>query len=100
RLATDGAIRSAHDCAEGGLAVTLAECCFEAGGAGADVDVPVAATDGGVDATTATLFGESASRVVVSVAPDRTAAVLAAAHAAGVPAARIGTTGGGARRGS
>ena len=34
---------SAHDCAEGGLAVALAECCFDTGGIGVEVDVPVAA---------------------------------------------------------
>ena len=27
--AASGVIRSAHDCAEGGVAVTLAECCFD-----------------------------------------------------------------------
>ena len=31
-LAKDGRIQSAHDCAEGGVAVTLAECCFDSGG--------------------------------------------------------------------
>ena len=36
--AATGLIRSAHDCAEGGLAVTLAECCFDTG-LGAVVDV-------------------------------------------------------------
>ena len=29
RAIRDGLIESAHDCAEGGLAVTLAECCFD-----------------------------------------------------------------------
>ena len=38
-----GAIRSAHDCAEGGFAVALAECCFETGGVGADVAIAVRA---------------------------------------------------------
>jgi phosphoribosylformylglycinamidine synthase len=42
----------------------------------------------------ATVFGESASRVVVSVEESRAADVLARAVAAGVPAARIGQTGG------
>ena len=42
----------------------------------------------------ATLFGESASRVIVGVDPSKAADVLAKAAAAGVPAARIGTTGG------
>ena len=30
----EGLLRSAHDCAEGGLAVTLAECAFGTGGVG------------------------------------------------------------------
>jgi phosphoribosylformylglycinamidine synthase len=42
----------------------------------------------------ATLFGESASRIVVSAAQDAAPRVLAAAAAAGVPAAVIGRTGG------
>ena len=36
--AAAGLIRSAHDCAEGGLAVTMAECCFDSS-FGVDVDV-------------------------------------------------------------
>ncbi|MGA7935256.1 MAG: phosphoribosylformylglycinamidine synthase subunit PurL [Kovacikia sp.] len=35
-----GWIHSAHDCAEGGLAVALAECCIS-GGLGADIQLPV-----------------------------------------------------------
>ena len=93
-----GRIRSAHDCAEGGFAVTLAECCFEGGRFGAEVSIGAAASDGGIDRLTATLFGESASRAIVSVTPEHTGAVLAAAAAAGVTAARIGTTGGDAIR--
>jgi phosphoribosylformylglycinamidine synthase subunit PurL len=91
-------VRSAHDCAEGGLAVTLAECCFDAAGLGAEVDVVSAASDGGVDMLAATLFGESASRVILSVEPARLSDVLAAAGAAGVPAAHIGQTTGSAIR--
>ena len=34
-----GLVRSAHDCSEGGLAVALAECCFNPDGLlGVDVD--------------------------------------------------------------
>ena len=43
----------------------------------------------------ATLFGESASRVVVSVAPAREREALELARKAGVPAAAIGVVGGG-----
>jgi phosphoribosylformylglycinamidine synthase len=93
-LIARGLVRSAHDCAEGGFAVTLAECCFETDGIGADVSMTQAASDGGVDSLAATLFGESASRVVLSTEPRHLDRVLAAAASAGVPAARIGRTGG------
>ena len=93
-LASRRLVRSAHDCAEGGLAVALAECCCEANGLGVDVAIGSVAPVAGVDRLAGTLFGESASRVLVSVAPDRTATVLEAARAAGVPAAKIGRTGG------
>jgi phosphoribosylformylglycinamidine synthase len=92
--AARGAIRSAHDCADGGFAVALAECCFDAGGMGADVAIERASSDGGVDALAATLFGESATRVIVSVAPAELQTVLADAARAGLHAARIGRTGG------
>jgi len=54
--------------------------------------------DGGVDRLAATLFGESASRVIVSVAPGDVAVVMDRAKAAGVPAQRLGRTGGRAIR--
>jgi phosphoribosylformylglycinamidine synthase len=53
-----GALRSAHDVAEGGLAVALAECCL-AGGIGARVDFGAPADD-------ALLFGEAPGAFVVS----------------------------------
>ena len=87
-------VRSAHDCADGGFAVALAECCFDSGAIGAEVSVAAAAADGGISTDVATLFGESASRVILSVDPSRTEAVLAKAGAAGVPAVTIGRTGG------
>ena len=91
--ASSGLIRSAHDCAEGGLAVTLAECCFDTG-FGADADLsPVPAGAAGFG-DIATLFGESASRVVVSVGRDRTAELEARAAKEGVAAAVIGRVGG------
>jgi phosphoribosylformylglycinamidine synthase len=85
-------VRSAHDCAEGGLAVTIAESCFDSSH-GVDVDVKGV---GGPAAwrTVATLFGESASRAVVSVGPEHVDRVLALAAAAKVPAVRIGVVGG------
>jgi phosphoribosylformylglycinamidine synthase len=93
-LASDGLVLSAHDCAEGGLAATLAECAFDTDGVGVEVDIPPV---GGVAqewAIDATLFGESPSRVVVSTSLTQVDDLLAAAKAAAVPAAVIGTTGG------
>ena len=52
-------IRSAHDCAEGGFAVTLAECSFDTG-LGADVDVPAVSSGAAAFGDIATLYGESA----------------------------------------
>jgi len=86
--AARGAIRSAQDCSEGGLAVAVAECCVGTGlGAGVDVQ-SVASAAGFGDVST--LFAESASRVVVSVAPAREAELLSLAARAQVPAQRIG----------
>jgi phosphoribosylformylglycinamidine synthase len=94
-LAAEGLVRSAHDCSDGGLAVTVAECAFGAGGMGAEISIEAVAA--GRDPRTndaAALFGESASRVVVSTPPDRVAEVLQRAAALGVPARVIGKTGG------
>src|SRR5579872_4144442 len=79
-----GFVRSAHDCSDGGLAVTVAESCFDTGGLGATVEL------GGADE----LFSETASRIVISVEASKEKDVLSQAAAAGIPARRIGTTGG------
>ncbi|MFP5378736.1 MAG: AIR synthase-related protein, partial [Vicinamibacteria bacterium] len=93
-LVRERLVQSAHDCSEGGLAVAVAECAFDTGGIGATIDVP--AVDGVPHgfATNATLFGESASRIVISVAPEAVAKVVARAGKAGVPVHEIGETGG------
>jgi phosphoribosylformylglycinamidine synthase subunit PurL len=93
--ASNGWLRSAHDAAEGGLAVALAESTFDTGGLGARVDLPAPPAGRDDDIGTAlTLFGESASAVVVSVAPEHLAPLLARAERDGVPARAIGETGG------
>ena len=74
RAVRSGALRSAHDVAEGGLAVALAECCV-AGGLGADVTV---------DTDEATLFGEGPGAFVVSGPHDAFIAFGAAARVVGV----------------
>ena len=89
-----GMVCSAHDCAEGGFAVALAECCVEGGGIGARVDLPgPTASNDGFDVVR-TLFGESPSRIIVSVTPARGDELLGLARSVGVPAAVIGRTGG------
>jgi phosphoribosylformylglycinamidine synthase len=92
-LIRGGAVESAHDCSEGGLAVALAECTFDSNGLGVSADLPAVS---GLDrfALNATLFGESASRIVVSAADRHLESVLKAAKAAGVPAREIGKVGG------
>jgi phosphoribosylformylglycinamidine synthase len=86
-------IESAHDCAEGGLAVTLAEGCFDSP-FGVVVDLAAVGEVPPDFRIAATLFGESASRVVVSVRPEHRARLQELARELGVPAAVIGVTGG------
>jgi phosphoribosylformylglycinamidine synthase len=83
----DGGVAACHDAADGGLLVTLAEMAMGAG-CGATLAAPPA----GIPAH-AFWFGEDQGRYVLAVADA--APVLQAAAAAGVPAARIGRTGGG-----
>jgi phosphoribosylformylglycinamidine (FGAM) synthase-like enzyme len=96
-LIYSGAVKSAHDCSDGGLAVALAECCISEQLAretprliGAEIDLSaVAATR--LDAL---LFGESQGRVVISVSPLNASKVLAQAKILGVPAMQLGVVGG------
>ncbi len=61
-------IRAAHDLSEGGLAVAVTEMAF-AGGCGVELDITAAPqADNPSEATL--LFGESAGRLMVEVAPD------------------------------
>ena len=93
KAASAGLLQSAHDCSDGGIAITLAESAFDSGGVGLEVDVPAAASG-----VAGTLFGESASRAVVTVRPNDRQALMAMAAAIGVPALAIGRTGGPAIR--
>jgi phosphoribosylformylglycinamidine synthase subunit PurL len=83
-LADSGAMQSAHDVSDGGLAVTLAESCLGADGLAADLRI---AEEGPADYA---LFGERGARVVVSVKPAQVAAVLATARQYKVEAREIG----------
>ena len=92
-LTAESLIRSAHDCSDGGLAVTVAECAFDSdGGIGCEVTLPPAAP--GAGGAAAALFGEAASQIVVSVREADADRVAAIAAAAGVPACVLGRTGG------
>jgi len=99
-LIHSGAVKSAHDCSEGGLAVALAESCISQLVAretprliGAQVDLGAAQAPQGMRLD-ALLFGEAQARVIISVAAVNAVKVLAQAKILGVPAARIGTVGG------
>jgi phosphoribosylformylglycinamidine (FGAM) synthase-like enzyme len=84
-----GLVASAHDCAEGGIAVALAECCVTgAQRVGAEVALPAGARRDQV------LFGEGPSRVVVSVEPGRERAFEALMAESAIPWRWIGITGG------
>jgi phosphoribosylformylglycinamidine synthase len=94
-----GILSSAHDIAEGGLAVALAECCL-AGGLGAEIELldapPEPATVAALDREALTgvqplviLFGESPGGFLVS-GEETSLGELAA----GAPVRRIGAVGG------
>lgn len=83
-----GIVLSAHDCAEGGLAVCLAEMCIGGRvGAGVKLRQELAATDADIDDNTL-LFAESNSRIVLEVAAENEAGLLRFFE--GVPIFEIG----------
>jgi phosphoribosylformylglycinamidine synthase len=83
-----GVVSSAHDCANGGLAITLAESCLRRGlGFKGDRWQFGNRLD-------AALFGEAQSRIVVSVDQDKVRQLEALAKGQGVPLTRLGTVSG------
>lgn len=106
-LIREGLVKSAHDCSEGGLAVTLAESCFNPDklfGAKIDCSRRPAGDVRHVEATNPTdashseaatvLFNETQSRIVVSVAPGNLDSVLTMLRARDVPFQQLGKVGG------
>ena len=85
-----GLLTAAHDCADGGLAVTLVECCLAG-------DVGIEGGDG-LDLgprLDAALFGEAQSRFIVGVRDAGAAEALRALAAQSeVPASALGVAGG------
>ncbi len=86
-IVLSGRVTAAHDLADGGLAVALAEMALM-GGMGASIGT---LPDG---PTHAVLYGEDQARYLVTAGAAEAAAILTAARAAGVPCAAIGVTGG------
>ncbi len=89
-----GLVRACHDLSEGGLAVAAAEMAF-AGGLGLELSLEaLPITRDGIEGlanvhTAAMLFGESAGRWLVEVAPENRDAFAKAL--AGIPSGQIGT---------
>jgi phosphoribosylformylglycinamidine synthase II len=98
-LIREGLVKSAHDCSEGGLAVALAECCFNPAKLfGAEIEVAqlskLRTTKDRKLETCATLFNESQSRIVISVAPESLEATMSMLRAGDVPFEQLGRVGG------
>lgn len=82
-----GLVKSAHDCSEGGVAVTLAECAIVSGlGATVALDDDLAAA--------ASLFSETQGRIVVTCSEADAEALVDMFVAARVPFSVIGEVGG------
>ncbi|NOY05298.1 MAG: phosphoribosylformylglycinamidine synthase subunit PurL [Chlorobi bacterium] len=84
-----GMVCSAHDISDGGLLVALAECCILN-------KAPIAAVVTVIDSMRrdALYFGESQSRIILSVHPPLVDELMRLAEKRGVPSAVIGTVGG------
>jgi phosphoribosylformylglycinamidine synthase len=94
-LIRQGLVKSAHDCSEGGLAVAVAECCFNPEKLfGAEIDCshgPAGRSDRTSHSDVATvLFNESQSRIVVSVAPSDLEKTISILRESAVPFEQLG----------
>jgi phosphoribosylformylglycinamidine synthase II len=85
-----GLVRSAHDLAEGGLLVALAECAI---GGAAQLGATVSMS-GPYERADALLFGETQSRALLAVPRDRSGEFFHLMDAQGVSAQAIGSVGG------
>lgn len=88
-LISQGLVRSAHDVSDGGLFISLAESAM-ASRKGFDIRTPESLR------RDAFLFGEAASRVVISVSPERVADLEKAVKDSGVDLWPLGTVAAGA----
>jgi phosphoribosylformylglycinamidine (FGAM) synthase-like enzyme len=85
-LAAERAILSAHDVSDGGVAVTVAESCFDGDGLSAQIDL--GASD---EAAEFALFGERGARALVSLEPASLARVEAIAAQYKIKVQQIGS---------
>ena len=85
-------IHAAHDVSDGGLAITLAECCVAHDDASTMVGARLALPEG--EPLADALFGEAPSRIVVAASPEDVPAIRAAAEGARLSASVLGETGG------
>ena len=90
--AAGGLARAAHDLSTGGLAQALVDGVLRYG-VGVTLDLEAVATRDAVDLATL-MFAETGARALVAVDPGRAGELESLAVAHGVPAARLGTTGG------
>jgi phosphoribosylformylglycinamidine synthase II len=83
----EGLVESAHDVAEGGLAVALAECCFSKDGEmlGAEIEIEASIRPD------AWLFGESQSRIVLTTRSRNLGRLREIATTSDVPLTVLGT---------
>ncbi len=90
--AKDKYFTAAHDLSDGGLLVALAEMCFSGHNKAAfGMNVAISREGGFAGLSRAgLLFGESASRMLVTVTPDNLAAVRDLANTHNVPFAELG----------
>jgi phosphoribosylformylglycinamidine synthase II len=88
-LSTAGVLESAHDCSDGGLAVALAQCCFGSNGL---IGARVALGGGNDAAPELVLFGEDASRIVISCDPEQLTAIKKVAQKHGISSIPLGTS--------
>ena len=98
-LIREGLVKNAHDCSEGGLAVALAECCFNPQKLlGADICCshgPMGRRGQTSHSDVATvLFNESQSRIVISVAPENLDNTILMLRQRDVPFQQLGKVGG------
>ena len=89
-LIRTGLVKSAHDCSEGGLAVAMAESCFNLQRIfGAEISLKAGDTPAPI-----VLFNESQSRIVISVAPENLKNTIAMLRERDVPFQQVGRVGG------